>query len=114
MAKRTVATLLDMKKEGRRISQLTCYDYSTARLMKEADVDTILVGDSLGMTMQGYDTTLPVTMDEMIVYGRSVVRGATEQFVIMDMPFMSYQVSVAQAVENAGRLIKRQVPMQLS
>ena len=106
MAKRTVATLLDMKKEGRRISQLTCYDYSTARLMKEADVDTILVGDSLGMTMQGYDTTLPVTMDEMIVYGRSVVRGATEQFVIMDMPFMSYQVSVAQAVENAGRLIK--------
>ena len=106
MAKRTVATLLDMKKEGKKISQLTCYDYSTARLMKEADVDTILVGDSLGMTMQGYDTTLPVTMDEMIVYGRSVVRGATEQFVIMDMPFMSYQVSVAQAVENAGRLIK--------
>ncbi|MBP5221827.1 MAG: 3-methyl-2-oxobutanoate hydroxymethyltransferase [Lachnospiraceae bacterium] len=106
MAKRTVAALLEMKKEGRRISQLTCYDYSTARLMKEADVDTILVGDSLGMTMQGYDTTLPVTMEEMIVYGRSVVRGADEQFVIMDMPFMSYQVSAARAVDNAGRLIK--------
>jgi len=106
MAKRTVATLLEMKKNGQRISQLTCYDYSTAVLMKEADVDTILVGDSLGMTMQGYDTTLPVTMDEMIVYGRSVVRGATEQFVIMDMPFMSYQASVEQAVINAGRLIK--------
>ena len=106
MAKRTVAALLEMKKEGRRISQLTCYDYSTARLMKEADVDTILVGDSLGMTMQGYDTTLPVTMEEMIVYGRSVVRGADEQFVIMDMPFMSYQVSAEKAVENAGRILK--------
>lgn len=106
MAKRTVATLLEMKKNGQRISQLTCYDYSTACLMCDAGVDTILVGDSLGMTMQGYDTTLPVTMDEMIMYGRSVVRGAKEQFVIMDMPFMSYQVSVEQAVENAGRLIK--------
>ncbi len=104
--KRTVSTLLDMKKNGEKITQLTCYDYSTALLMNEAGIDTILVGDSLGMTMQGYDTTLPVTMDEMITYGRSVVRGAKDIFVIMDMPFMSYQVSVAQAVENAGRLIK--------
>lgn len=106
MAKKTVLTLLDMKKNGQKISQLTCYDYSTACIMNEAGIDTILVGDSLGMTMQGYETTLPVTMDEMIVYGRSVVRGAKDIFVIMDMPFMSYQVSVAQAVENAGRLIK--------
>ena len=104
--KRTVSTLLDMKKNGEKITQLTCYDYSTALLMNEAGIDTILVGDSLGMTMQGYDTTLPVTMEEMITYGRSVVRGAKDIFVIMDMPFMSYQVSVAQAVENAGRLIK--------
>lgn len=106
MAKRTVATLLDMKNKGEIITQLTCYDYSTACLMCEAGIDTILVGDSLGMTMQGYDTTLPVTMEEMIMYGRSVVRGAKEQFVIMDMPFMSYQASVEQAVMNAGRLIK--------
>ena len=106
MAKNTVATLLEMKEKGEKISQLTCYDYSTARLMDAAGVNTILVGDSLGMTMQGYSTTLPVTLDEMIVYGRSVVRGCTDTFVIMDMPFMSYQVSVEQAVESAGRLIK--------
>lgn len=106
MAKQTVSTLLEMKKKGQKISQVTCYDYSTACLIEESGIETILVGDSLGMTMQGYDTTLPVTLKEMIVYGRSVVRGAKSVFVIMDMPFMSYQVSVAQAVENAGRLIK--------
>lgn len=106
MAKRTVSTLLAMKAEGQRVSQVTCYDYSTACIIGEADIDTVLVGDSLGMTMQGYDTTLPVTMEEMIMYGRSVVRGCKEQFVIMDMPFMSYQASVEQAVINAGRLIK--------
>ena len=102
----TVATLLDMKQKGEKISQLTCYDYSTARLIDQAGINTILVGDSLGMTMQGYDTTLPVTMEEMIVYGRSVVRGCKNAFIIMDMPFMSYQVSVEQAVSNAGCLIK--------
>lgn len=106
MSKKTVTSLLEMKNNGEKITQLTCYDYTTACIMNEASVDTILVGDSLGMTMQGYDTTLPVTMEEMIVYGRSVVRGAKDVFVIMDMPFMSYQVSVSQAVENAGRLIK--------
>ena len=104
--KNTVATLLKMKAEGQKVSQVTCYDYSTARRGNDAGINTILVGDSLGMTMQGYATTLPVTMDEMIVYGRSVVRGAQDVFVIMDMPFMSYQVSVEQAVANAGRLIK--------
>lgn len=106
MAKNTVATLLDMKRRGEKVSQLTCYDYSTARLVDAAGIDTILVGDSLGMTMQGYETTLPVTLEEMIVYGRSVVRGCRNTFVIMDMPFMSYQVSPEQALENAGRLIK--------
>lgn len=106
MAKRTVSTLLQMKQEGKRISQVTCYDYSTACIVNQAGIDTVLVGDSLGMVMQGYDTTLPVTMDEMILYGRSVVRGCKESFIIMDMPFMSYQVSAMQAVENAGRLIK--------
>lgn len=104
--KNTAATLLDMKKSGEKISMLTCYDYTTARIMENAGINTILVGDSLGMTMQGYDTTLPVTMDETIIYARSVVRGCSNTFVIADMPFMSYQVSAAQAVENAGRLIK--------
>lgn len=106
MAKRTVATLLKMKKEGQRVSQVTCYDYSTAKLAQEGGIDTILVGDSLGMTMQGYENTLPVTMEEMIIYGRSVVKGAPETFVIVDMPFMSYQLSAEQALMNAGRLIK--------
>lgn len=104
--KNTVATLLEMKRNGEKVSQLTCYDYSTARLVDAAGINTVLVGDSLGMTMQGYETTLPVTMEEMITYGRSVVRGCQNAFVIMDMPFMSYQVSVEQAVESAGRLIK--------
>ena len=106
MQKNTVATLLEMKHRGEKISQLTCYDYSTARILDDAGINTILVGDSLGMTMQGYETTLPVTVDEMIIYGRSVVRGCKDAFVIVDMPFMSYQVSVEQAVTNAGRIIK--------
>ncbi len=104
--KNTIPSLVAMKENGEKISQVTCYDYSMARLVNAAGINTILVGDSLGMTMQGYPDTLPVTMDEMIVYGRSVVRGAPDAFVIMDMPFMSYQVSVEQAVESAGRLIK--------
>jgi 3-methyl-2-oxobutanoate hydroxymethyltransferase len=106
MSKKTIPTLLAMKEAGEKVSQVTCYDCSMARLVDAAGIDTILVGDSLGMTMQGYPDTLPVTMEEMITYGRSVVRGAPNTFVIMDMPFMSYQVSVEQAVANAGRLIK--------
>lgn len=106
MAKNTVATLQEMKRNGEKISQVTCYDFSTARVVNAAGINTVLVGDSLGMTMQGYSTTLPVTLDEMIVYGRSVVRGCPDAFVIMDMPFMSYQISAAQALESAGRLIK--------
>ncbi len=104
--KNTINTLVEMKRNGEKVSQVTCYDFSMARLVDAAGINTILVGDSLGMTMQGYADTLPVTMEEMITYGRSVVRGAPNTFVIMDMPFMSYQVSVEQAVANAGRLIK--------
>lgn len=104
--KNTVATLLEMKQRGEKITQLTCYDYTTARLIDGAGINTVLVGDSLGMTMQGYEDTLPVTMDEMVVYGRSVGRGCRDAFVILDMPFMSYQTSVEQAVANAGRLMK--------
>lgn len=106
MKKNTIATLMAMKANGEKISQLTCYDYSTAKLVDAAGINTILVGDSLGMTMQGYSDTLPVTMDEMILYGRSVCRACENAFVILDMPFMSYQVSVEQAVANAGRLMK--------
>ncbi len=104
--KNTVATLAQMKAEGRKISQLTCYDYTTAKLMEDAGINMILVGDSLGMTMQGYKDTLPVTVDEMIVYGRSVQRACENTFVVVDMPFMSYQVSAEQALINAGRIMK--------
>lgn len=104
--KNTVATLAQMKERGEKITQLTCYDYTTAKLMDEAGINMILVGDSLGMTMQGYKDTLPVTVDEMIVYGRSVVRACENTFVVVDMPFMSYQISPAQALENAGRIMK--------
>lgn len=104
--KNTILTLLDMKARGEKISQVTCYDYSTGRLVDAAGINTVLVGDSLGMTMQGYNDTLPVTMDEMVVYGRSVGRACQDTFVILDMPFMSYQASVEQAVMNAGRLMK--------
>lgn len=106
MKKNNVASLKEMKARGEKISQLTCYDYSTARLMDSVGINAILVGDSLGMTMQGYEDTLPVTMEEMIIYGRSVGRACKDTFVIIDMPFMSYQASVQQAVENAGRLMK--------
>ena len=106
MAKNTVATLAEMKKNGEKITQLTCYDYSTARLIDEAGINMILVGDSLGMTMLGYSDTLPVTVDDMITYGRSVVRGCESTFVVVDMPFMSYQLSPQQALENAGRIMK--------
>lgn len=104
--KNTVATLAQMKLNGEKITQVTCYDYSSAKLVDRAGINMILVGDSLGMTMQGYKDTLPVTVDEMIVYGRSVVRGVTDTMVIVDMPFLSYQASCEQALMNAGRIMK--------
>ena len=106
MSKNTVTTLKVMKENGEKISQVTCYDYSTARLVEAAGINMILVGDSLGMTMQGYKDTLPVTVEEMIIYGRSVVRGCKDTMVVVDMPFMSYQISPEQALENAGRIMK--------
>lgn len=104
--KNTVTTFRKAKEEGRRLSMLTAYDYSTAKLMDEAGIEGLLVGDSLGMTMLGYDDTLPVTMDDMVHHARAVARGAREALVVADMPFMSYHLSPAQAVENAGRLVK--------
>ena len=102
----TVSTFQKMKAEGRKISMLTAYDYTTARLVDEAGIDAILVGDSLGNVMLGLGSTVPVTMQDMVHHTAAVVRGAQNALVVADMPFMSYEVSAAQAVENAGRLIK--------
>jgi 3-methyl-2-oxobutanoate hydroxymethyltransferase len=104
--KNTVTTLQQMKKDGEKISMLTCYDYSTACLMEESGINAILIGDSLGMTMMGYSDTLPVTVDDIIHHCASVSRGLKDTFLVADMPFMSYQTSVYDAVKNAGRLIK--------
>ena len=92
--------------ESNRIVMVTGYDYTMARLLDEAEVDMVLVGDSLGMVVQGRENTIPVTLDEMIYHCRAVARGLTHAHLVGDMPFMSYQISPAQAVESAGRLIK--------
>jgi 3-methyl-2-oxobutanoate hydroxymethyltransferase len=102
----TAASIQNQKRCGDKISMLTAYDYSTAKLMDEAGVDCILVGDSLGMVMLGYENTLSVTMEDMIHHTAAVARGSKYAFVVADLPFMSYQTSVYDAVFNAGRLIK--------
>lgn len=104
--KNTVSTLLKQKQSGDKITMLTAYDYTTAKIMDECGVNAILIGDSLGMVMLGYENTLPVTMEDMIHHTKAVARAAENAFVVADMPFMSYQVNVEDAVVNAGRLIK--------
>ena len=104
--KQSVLTFKKMKEDGKKISMLTAYDYSTAKLMDEAGIHGILVGDSLGNVMLGYEDTIPVTMENMITFGSAVSRGAKDALVVIDLPFMSYQISTAQALENAGRLMK--------
>lgn len=104
--KNTVLTLQQQKENGDKITMLTAYDYSTAKLMEEAGINTILVGDSLGMVVLGYEDTIPVTIEDMIHHTRAVTRATKDTFVIGDMPFMSYHVSIEQAVTNAGRLMK--------
>ncbi len=104
--KNTVLTLQQAKNENKKITMLTAYDYSTARLIDEAGVNMILVGDSLGNVMLGYEDTVSVTMEDMIHHGAAVARGAKNAMVVVDMPFMSYQTSVYDAVVNAGRLMK--------
>lgn len=106
MMKNTVSTFREQKAKGEKISMLTAYDYSTAKLMDEAGINGILVGDSLGMVVLGYEDTLPVTMEDMIHHTAAVCRGAKNTLVVGDMPFMSYQLSVEEAVYNAGRLMK--------
>ena len=104
--KNTVATFRKAKEDGQKLSMLTCYDYSTAKLMDEVGINGILVGDSLGNTMMGYEDTISVTMEDMIHHGASVARGLKNALLVIDMPFMSYQTSVYDAVKNAGRLMK--------
>ena len=104
--KNTVTTLQEQKNNGEKISMITCYDYSTAKIMEEAGVNTILVGDSLGNVMLGYEDTLQVTMEDMIHHCAAVSRAVKDTFIVCDMPFMSYQADVSDAVRNAGRLVK--------
>lgn len=104
--KNTVATIRQMKEKGEKITMLTAYDYSTARLVDEAGINTILVGDSLGNVVLGYEDTISVTVEDMIHHGKAVTRGARNALVVVDMPFMSYQASVYDAVVNAGRIMK--------
>src|SRR5262245_14831016 len=94
------------RKGGTPIAMVTAYDYTMARLLDEGGVDMMLVGDSLGMVVQGHPTTLPVTVEEVCYHGRAVARGARRAHVVGDMPFMSFQVSPSQALENAGKMIK--------
>ncbi len=104
--KNTAKTFVEMKQNGQKISEVTSYDFTTAKLVEKAGINAILVGDSLGMTMMGYRDTLPVTLEDMIHHSACVARACQDTMVIMDMPFMTYQASVEQAVINAGRLMK--------
>ncbi len=102
----TIPELQAMKARGEKIAVLTAYDFPFARIMDQAGVDVVLVGDSAGSVVAGYDTTLPVTMDEMLYHTRAVARAVRQSLVVADMPFLSYQVDIVEARRNAGRFIK--------
>jgi 3-methyl-2-oxobutanoate hydroxymethyltransferase len=102
----SITDLKAKKKRGERIVMMTCYDYPSARLLEHAGVDILFIGDTLGMVVLGYDSTIPVTMDEMLHHTKAVVRGSSKAHVLADMPFMSYQASPEDALRNAGRLLK--------
>lgn len=104
--KNSVLTFSKKKSEGKKITVLTAYDYTMAKLINDSGVDAILVGDSLGNVIMGYEDTLSVTMDDMVCHCKAVARAADQAMVVVDMPFMSYQVSVEEALRNAGRLIQ--------
>ncbi|MDK2867227.1 MAG: 3-methyl-2-oxobutanoate hydroxymethyltransferase [Clostridiales bacterium] len=106
MATKSVSTFLEMKAKGEKITMLTAYDYSMAKLLDDAGVDSLLIGDSLGMTMLGYENTLSVTMEDMLHHVKAVVRAAKQAMVIADMPFLSYHTTPEAAVLNAGRFIQ--------
>jgi 3-methyl-2-oxobutanoate hydroxymethyltransferase len=103
---KTISDFLQMKKNGEKIVMLTAYDYPSARLAEEAGIDVVLVGDSLGMVVLGYDSTVPVTMADMIHHSRAARRGAKGTFMLTDMPYLTFQISPAQAMENAARLVQ--------
>jgi 3-methyl-2-oxobutanoate hydroxymethyltransferase len=102
----SITDLKAKKSRGEKIVMMTCYDYPSARLLEAAGVDILFIGDTLGMVVLGYDTTVPVTMDEMLHHTKAVVRGSSRAHVLADMPFMSYQASPEDALRNAGRLLK--------
>lgn len=107
MPKLSIPELVDRKKRGPKITVLTAYDYPTARIVDQAGIDVVLVGDSLGMVCLGYPDTVPVTMEEMLHHTAAVARGTERAVVVADLPFLSYQVSVEEAVRNAGRLVQK-------
>lgn len=104
--KQTARSLVRMKRRGERIAMLTAYDFPTAEILEDAGIDSILIGDTLGMVVLGHETTLPVTIDDMIHHCAAVTRASTKALIVGDMPFLSYTVSVPEAVRNAGRLVK--------
>ncbi len=106
MAKLTIPDLKNKKSRREKITMLTAYDYPTAKLLEAAEIDLILVGDSVGNVMLGYESTVPVTMEEMLHHAKAVRKGAPNTFILGDMPFLSYQVSSQEAIKNAGRFIK--------
>lgn len=105
--KKTIATFKDAKKNGKKLTMLTAYDYTTAKLLDEAGVDGILVGDSLGMVMLGYENTLQVTVEDVLHHTKAVARGTKDALLVADMPFLSYHVSVEDAITNCGRMIQQ-------
>jgi len=106
MDKKTVLTILERKQAGEKITMLTCYDYVTAKLISSQDIDAVLVGDSLGNVKLGYENTLSVTVEDMVYHTKSVKRGSGGSLLITDMPFMSYEISVEDALKNAARIVK--------
>lgn len=102
----TTKTVMTMKRSGEKIAMLTAYDFLVAKLLDQVGIDIVLVGDSLGNVVQGYETTLPVTVDDMIYHAKAVKRAVRNALIVVDMPFMSYQNSVDEAVRNCGRVMK--------
>ncbi|HDZ10625.1 MAG TPA: 3-methyl-2-oxobutanoate hydroxymethyltransferase, partial [Bacteroidetes bacterium] len=106
LKKITVPEIVRMKKDGGKIAALTAYDYLMAKILDQAGIDIILVGDSVGMVVAGHTSTLPVTLEQILYNTQAVSRGVTRALLVSDMPFLSFQVSEAQTIENAGRLMK--------
>ncbi|WP_457639249.1 3-methyl-2-oxobutanoate hydroxymethyltransferase [Persephonella sp.] len=103
---KSIDQFIKAKEEGKKITMVSTYEFWSARICEQAGVDCILVGDSAGMVIQGLDTTLPVTLDEMVYHAKAVRRGAPETFVVVDMPFLTYQTDINEAVKNAGKVLK--------